>query len=759
MKKLKNITALLLVLSLVLSMPACASAEGTEATPAAIGNSDVEAASYPEIVSISPDASGFTLKWTAYPGAVKYRLFVRGASGWNRVGDTAATTLRHTGLKDQTAYTYTVRALDVQGKYMSSYLVKGWSSTFYAAPELISVAAYGDALKITWKKNPTVNCYRVYRKTGTGWIGLGFSDGDSFLDTDVTSGNTYTYTVRAFADDRRTILSGYQAAGKSATFVPVPQITNIEMRNTGLRITWSKFAGADQYRVFVKASNGWKRIGDTYNSYFDYSSPVIGVASTYTVRAMDDYGRYTSDFSREGMTHTALNTPKMTAVENLVGGQKITWQKVAGAQLYRIYVRSGSTWLKLADTAALSYTAKNLKNNTNYTYTIRCLSADGRSFMSGFHPQGMMTRYYDAPKITAVENVRSGAHLTWNKITGAAKYRVFTKAASGWKKLDDVTDTEYTHTAAVQGTTYTYTVRALDSSGRYISSFYSLGFSNHYQTAPLISNVIPAADGAIVAWSEFGGATRYRIFRRYLDSSGWSRIADVDGLSYTDTGAEKGVPCQYTLRCLDEAGNLTSDYYDNKLYYVDGVLAEGEINVKGYLVTFSKGKVTKGYVTAQDVIRIAQGEVGYQAKNYRRCKYNTWYYGAEVSGDEYHWCVVFLEWVFDQAGARDLLYENTAGAEFFGLGFYKRGRLLKSGFKVGDLLLLHWKDGRSDYVPGFPLLNHCGIIIAVNDDGSYTTIEGNTGDNPNGEVVIKRRYPDLISAACRPAYGFTIPAD
>ena len=51
------------------------------------------------------------------------------------------------------------------------------------------------------------------------------------------------------------------------------------------------------------------------------------------------------------------------------------------------------------------------------------------------------------------------------------------------------------------------------------------------------------------------------------------------------------------------------------------------------------------------------------------------------------------------------------------------------------------------------------VSIAVNDDGSYTTIEGNTGDNPNGEVVIKRRYPELISAACRPAYGFTTPAD
>ena len=749
MKKLMAFTALLLALCTVFSMTACAAAEGADAVPAA---------DYPEIVSIAPDASGFTVKWTAYPDAVKYRLFVRGASGWNRVGDTAATSLKHTGLKDQTAYIYTVRALDAQGKYMSSYLVKGWSSTFHAAPQLTSVAAYGNALKITWKTSPSVGCYRVYRKTGSGWVGLGFADGDSFVDSQVTSGSTYTYTVRAFADDYRTVISGYQAAGMSATFVPVPQITSVEARNTGVRITWGRFPGADRYRVFVKTASGWKRIGDTYNAYYDYQNPAIGVATTYTVRAMDDYGHYTSDFSREGMTHTALNTPNMLSVTNVCGGQTISWQKVSGAQLYRVYVRSGSSWVKLADTASLSYTAKDLKNNTAYSYTVRCVSADGKVFMSGFRNQGMTTTFYDAPKISSVVNERDGAHLTWNRIAGVSKYRVFMKVSGGWKKLADVSGTAYTH-AAVQGTTYTYTVRALNAAGTYISAYLLPGTANLYQTAPLIRNVIPGEDGTIIAWSAFQGAENYRVYRRYLDTSGWSRVADVEGLSYTDTGAQAGVPCQYTLRCLDDAGNTTSDYYDDKLFYVDGVLADGEYNIKGYLVTFSKGKVTEGYVTAQDVIRIAQGEVGYQARNYRRCKYNEWYYGADVSGEEYHWCVVFLEWVFDQAGARDLLYENTAGAEFFGLGFYKRGRLLKSGFKVGDLLLLHWKDGESDYVPGFPKLNHCGIIIAVNDDGSYTTIEGNTGDNPNGEVVIKRRYPELISAACRPAYGFTTPAD
>ena len=716
---------------------------------------DAPVAAYPEIVSITPDSSGFTLQWTAYPGAAQYRLFVRGASGWNRVGDTAATTLRHPSLKDQTTYIYTVRALDRSGKYISSYDVAGWSKVFRAAPELTSVNAVGNTLKITWKRIPDAPCYRVYRRQGASWVGIGFSDGGSYVDENVVSGRTYAYTVRAFDADRKTILSAFQPSGISGTYADIPMIANIEANNSGVRITWGKVNGAPQYRVFVKAANGWRAVGSTSDTTFVYQNAAVGVASTYTVRAMNSSGAYISDFSREGMAHTLLRTPKLLSLTNLVGGQKLSWQRVPGAQLYRVYIRDGSTWKKLADTADTSYTLNNVRNNAAYCYTVRCMSPDGRQFCSGFQPSGLILRYFDAPRITSVENVREGARITWKKIPGAPRYRIFTKAAAGWKKIADVTSTDYLHSAAVQGTDYIYTVRALDNAGSYISSFIAAGYANHYQTAPLLIGVSPSPEGAVLTWTEYGGAERYRVFRRYLDTQ-WRRLADVDGLTFTDASAPEGTPCQYTLRCLDAEGNLTSDYYDNKIFYCDGDVADGRIIVNGYRVTFSKGTLTKGYVTAQDIYRIALAEVGTKAKNYKRCKYNTWYYGAEVSGEDYDWCVVFFEWVFHQANAIEMLHGKTAGAELLGAQFYRDGQLVKSGYRFGDLVLIHWRNAYSDYVPGVKVLNHVGFVVSVNGDGTVTTIEGNTG-SPNGEVMIKTRRMDQISCACRPKYGFTIP--
>ena len=48
-------------------------------------------------------------------------------------------------------------------------------------------------------------------------------------------------------------------------------------------------------------------------------------------------------------------------------------------------------------------------------------------------------------------------------------------------------------------------------------------------------------------------------------------------------------------------------------------------------------------------------------------------------------------------------------------------------------------------------LDHVGIIEKVNADGSYTTIEGNTGGG-NGAVMRRTRYAKDISGVARPDY-------
>lgn len=363
----------------------------------------------------------------------------------------------------------------------------------------------------------------------------------------------------------------------------------------------------------------------------------------------------------------------------------------------------------------------------------------------------------DQPRMSVIRK-DAGYTIRWTAYPSAAKYCVFLRDEAGWNKIGETAETQIDYEEPTEQTTYTYAVRPLNAAGEYLSDRIEAGYTVSYAAVPMFDNILPGVSGTVLTWSAYEGAQTYRLYRRYLDTQ-WSAVADVDGLTYTDSAPSDGVPCQYKLCCLDKDGNTLDESIDDRKFYRDGVLADGVLNIKGYLCTFDKGKLTKGYVTAEDIVRIAEAEVGTVATDIKCCKYNTWYYGYEASGDMYDWCVVFVDWVFNQAGGYELLNGDAAGAEILGQQFYNMDRLVMSDFRVGDLLLLHWKEGESGFVPGVQHLNHVGIIISVNDDGSYTTIEGNTGDDPNGAVMIKVRYPELISCACRPKYGYTIPAN
>ena len=49
-------------------------------------------------------------------------------------------------------------------------------------------------------------------------------------------------------------------------------------------------------------------------------------------------------------------------------------------------------------------------------------------------------------------------------------------------------------------------------------------------------------------------------------------------------------------------------------------------------------------MTAKDILDLARSQIGTTASNIKRCKYNTWFYGYEASGDGYDWCAVFVSW-------------------------------------------------------------------------------------------------------------------
>ena len=139
-----------------------------------------------------------------------------------------------------------------------------------------------------------------------------------------------------------------------------------------------------------------------------------------------------------------------------------------------MYRRTGSGgWVKLADTAETVYVDRTVRSGTKYTYTVRCLSADGNTVTSDYQRAGKSSLYIAAPVLSGISNGKDGVRLAWDKPAGAVRYRVYRRTGSGgWVKLGDTSSAFFTDGTAKKGIRYTYPVRSITEDGTRCTSGY-----------------------------------------------------------------------------------------------------------------------------------------------------------------------------------------------------------------------------------------------------------------------------------------------
>ena len=549
----------------------------------------------PSITSISNTATGARINWDKPDGAYRCRVYVKDGSDWRRLTETADTSYEHENLADGRIYTYTVRCVDKNGDFVSEFNRDGWENTFIAPPVITSLTNTKEGIEIRWSKRSAAEKYRVYYYGSKGWTRLAETEDTVLLDTDVESGYHYTYTVRCISADSEHFMS-YHNSGKRTLFVGEPVISSITNTETGAKISRTKPDGAEYCRVYVRDSSGWNRLTETGGSSYVHENLKSSQSYTYTIRCVDDDGEFTTGFNSDGWENTFIEPPVITSMTNTETGVEIRWSKPAGAEKFRIYYYGSKGWTRMADLTDTVYLDEDVESGYHYTYTVRCISADGNSFTSDYK-SGKKTQYIGVPKITSFSNTETGTTIYWKKPDGAYKCRVYVKAGSDWKRLAETADSSYTYDDLTNNTAYTYTVRCVDGDGDFVSDFDGKGWTYTFIKPPAIDSVSRVNNANLVKWNSIAGASAYRPYRKGFNGS-WSRIADrVEGTSYSDTTAKADTLYAYTVRCLDADGELISDYYGSSTYYYNGKLAQGGINVNGNTLYFDKGRIRSGYQT------------------------------------------------------------------------------------------------------------------------------------------------------------------
>ena len=375
----------------------------------------------PEIVLTENVTGGIEISWKACTGADSYTICRNKGKNNVVLGNVSADDACF--FKDTTAisgekYKYTVVANSLNIK--SAYKYKQ-ADMYVVAPRLQNAVNQNGFVSLSWYGVQGAEKYVVYRKNTTGQFSYVTTVGKNVLnyqDKNVTSGEVYTYTVKAM---QKGVYSGYDKDGLTAAYVSVPDNISIQNVNDCLKVSWESVSGAFRYKIYRKDTynKSWKLVGESINENYVDSTVEDGIMYQYTVRAVGYHGGV-SDYLN-GRYMTALKMPKVW-MNCTSSGITINWSKMPKATQYRVYKKTtpSASWTYLTTVSGNNTTYfrdKAVQEGKTYIYTVRQVY----SGVYGSFNNGVSTVFYKPPKIS-VKLSPKGIALDWNKTAVGSGY-------------------------------------------------------------------------------------------------------------------------------------------------------------------------------------------------------------------------------------------------------------------------------------------------------------------------------------------------
>ena len=378
---------------------------------------------------------------------------------------------------------------------------------------------------VKWEAVEGAESYRVFRKSGNGgWKKVGLTSETSFTDTTAASGTVYTYTVRCTNAAGDVYTSDYDRTGSDLRYLAMSNISSLTNGNGNVVIKWNKVTGANGYCVYRKTEGeGFKKIaqvkGNGSVSYTDKGANVSGTTYIYAVRPYN--GTTKGAYVEKSIAYLANGTIK--TLSNTTSGVSVKWNAVDGAEGYYVYRKpNGGSYTQIAkvtDGQKVSYTDKDAKSGTTYTYAVRAYKAGTRGAYTG-----KTVLYLSSGKVSSVSNSKDGVNVKWAKVTGAKGYYVYRKTGSkGYTKIATIksgSTVSYMDKSVQKdnGKAYTYAIRPYN--GKVMGSY--AGKSLYRLTTPTLSSASNSASKSVkVSWKKGSSVNGYQI--QYSTDSKFSK--------------------------------------------------------------------------------------------------------------------------------------------------------------------------------------------------------------------------------------------
>ncbi len=182
----------------------------------------------------------------------------------------------------------------------------------------------------------------------------------------------------------------------------------------------------------------------------------------------------------------ALAPPAASAANAASSGKiKVSWGAVPGADRYEVYrsTSKNGTYKKMFTTTKTSYTNTSAKAGTLYYYKVKAIWDKDEKYNSQFGNRVSRRCDLARPTVKATLTSSKAIKLSWNKVAGADRYKVYWSASRNgtYTWLYTTTKTAVTAKSVAKGKTYYFKVKAIYDDNAAANSAYSTIVSKKVQ--------------------------------------------------------------------------------------------------------------------------------------------------------------------------------------------------------------------------------------------------------------------------------------
>ncbi|MGI9861336.1 hypothetical protein SDD30_08125 [Moorella naiadis] len=343
-------------------------------------------------------------------------------------------------------------------------------------------------------------------------------------------------------------------------------LTATSLSPTQIYLSWNANTEADLAGYYIyRDNNKIATLGPTTTSYYD-NNLMGNMTYTYSIAAFDTSGNVSTLSS--GVTATTLMTvPQgLTAIATAYNQVKLNWQQdpdtnLAGYIIYRDYVeiaRVGPT--------ATTYIDNGVSPNTQYTYGIKAYGINGT--ISDISNAATVTTppvpVVSTPQgLTATALAYNQVQLTWQPNTdpGLAGYIIY----RDYVEIARVgpSETSYLDNGAQPNTTYTYGIKAYDSSNNVSDISNAATVTTPPEiAAPTGLKAIASFDHVQLSWNPNTEPTLagYIIYRDYIEIArvGAGETSYIDNNIIPNTRYIYGIKAYSTSGFISDISNAAT---------------------------------------------------------------------------------------------------------------------------------------------------------------------------------------------------------